>query len=85
MMASANGKFPPARTNAGAARQHCDCVLRPNMESGAIKYFEGRYKTLMRMRAILMEGKAHEEGVDEENCLIGEVFISVQFSPQTQV
>ena len=60
------------------------CVLRENMNPNAVKYFEGRYDTLMRMRAVAMEDRDAEEGLNKDHCLIDQVFISVQFAQGNQ-
>ena len=57
------------------------CVVRPDLPDQAVKYFEDRYDTLMKMRdMVIAEGDAgavqEVDGEQQRRLLIGKVFIT---------
>lgn len=60
--------------------------MRPDLPDQAVKYFEDRYDTLMKMRdMVIVEGDAgavqEVDGEQQRHLLIGKVFITAQIAP----
>ena len=59
--------------------------MRPDLTDQAVKYFEDRYDTLIKMRGmVLAEGGTgavqEEDGEQQRRLLIGKVFITAQIA-----